>query len=276
MYDIPGAEEVKNELTLRNCREVTTPDFTDLSTPEVSFDLQNFINESANQTTLEDNLFDLLPEKNRCYNPIQQGSNRAPFVGFPMPQQSIQANRYGSEAGSLIKQEPTEGHKLELSDNGSSQSTYNLFNYSQNDNLINHQILGTYTPAGYNRPGLSGIEEASSPSHNGQLKSPASSIGSSSSKNKKKNVDKNSDEYRRRRERNNIAVRKSREKAKQRSRDTERRVSDLAKENDNLRKRVDTLTKELAFLKSLLGNAGISPQNIESEIAKALRQESYR
>lgn len=57
------------------------------------------------------------------------------------------------------------------------------------------------------------------------LKSPGClSISSISSKNSKKNVAPGTEEYRRRRERNNIAVRKSREKAKARSRDTEERV----------------------------------------------------
>lgn len=53
------------------------------------------------------------------------------------------------------------------------------------------------------------------------LKSPSGSL-KGGLKNPK--ADKNTDEYRRRRERNNIAVRKSREKAKARSRETEERV----------------------------------------------------
>lgn len=59
------------------------------------------------------------------------------------------------------------------------------------------------------------------------LKSPLKSPGClsiSSSKSMKKGVSPGTEEYRRRRERNNIAVRKSREKAKARSRDTEERV----------------------------------------------------
>lgn len=51
-----------------------------------------------------------------------------------------------------------------------------------------------------------------------------------------KSVDKGTDEYRRRRERNNIAVRKSREKAKKRAHDVEKKMKELQKENESLRR----------------------------------------
>lgn len=57
-----------------------------------------------------------------------------------------------------------------------------------------------------------------------------------------KNLDKGTDEYRRRRERNNIAVRKSREKAKRRAHDVEKKLKELQKENDNLRRSDDEKT----------------------------------
>lgn len=95
----------------------------------------------------------------------------------------------------------------------------------------------------------------------------------SSNKNSKKNVDKGSDEYKKRRERNNIAVRKSREKAKVRSRDTEKKVSELARENDTLYKRLQNLTKELDVLKELLHNVGMSKENVENEINKGLQMD---
>lgn len=55
-------------------------------------------------------------------------------------------------------------------------------------------------------------------------------------------VDKGTDEYRRRRERNNIAVRKSREKAKKRAHDVERKLKDLQKDIDSLRRSDDEKT----------------------------------
>ncbi|CAL8243582.1 unnamed protein product [Lota lota] len=68
---------------------------------------------------------------------------------------------------------------------------------------------------------------------------------------KKKRVDKNSPEYRMRRERNNVAVRKSRDKAKMRNVETQHKVVELASDNDRLRKRVEHLTRELDTLRGI-------------------------
>jgi len=87
---------------------------------------------------------------------------------------------------------------------------------------------------------------------------------------KLKNVDKASDEYKRRRERNNIAVRKSREKAKVRSKETEERVKILCKENDRLQKKIELLTEELTFLRSFFSNVGGLPEQIHREFNKHL------
>ncbi|RWS26310.1 CCAAT/enhancer-binding protein alpha-like protein [Leptotrombidium deliense] len=96
------------------------------------------------------------------------------------------------------------------------------------------------------------------------------------SKMSKKNLDKSSDEYKKRRERNNIAVRKSREKAKQRSRDTEKKVSELQKANDTLHKEIEMLQKELDVVKSMLNSAGIHPNTIENEVQKCLGEYRHR
>jgi CCAAT/enhancer binding protein (C/EBP) len=66
-----------------------------------------------------------------------------------------------------------------------------------------------------------------------------------------KNVDKGTEEYRRRRERNNIAVRKSREKAKVRSREVEEKVKNLIKEKDVLIRRLEEMTNEIQLHKQL-------------------------
>lgn len=70
-------------------------------------------------------------------------------------------------------------------------------------------------------------------------------------------------DYVKKRERNNIAVRKSRMKAKERIEETRRRVVDLSKENEELRNKVSLLQKELNVLRSLFANGGIS---VPSEI----------
>lgn len=67
----------------------------------------------------------------------------------------------------------------------------------------------------------------------------------------KKNVDKSSPEYRLRRERNNVAVRKSRDKAKIRNMETQQKVVELSTDNDRLRRRVEHLTRELDTLRGI-------------------------
>lgn len=67
----------------------------------------------------------------------------------------------------------------------------------------------------------------------------------------KKNVDKSSPEYRLRRERNNVAVRKSRDKAKLRNMETQHKVVELSTDNDRLRRRVEHLTRELDTLRGI-------------------------
>lgn len=67
-----------------------------------------------------------------------------------------------------------------------------------------------------------------------------------------KPISKGTNEYKMKRERNNIAVRKSRDKAKIKSIETQKKVSDLSSENKRLRDRVGELTHELNTLKNIL------------------------
>ncbi|CAJ0958291.1 unnamed protein product [Ranitomeya imitator] len=72
------------------------------------------------------------------------------------------------------------------------------------------------------------------------------------SKNKKaQRMDRGSEEYRLRRERNNMAVKKSRLKSKQKAQDTLQRVNQLKEENERLEAKIKLLTKELSVLKDL-------------------------
>lgn len=64
-------------------------------------------------------------------------------------------------------------------------------------------------------------------------------------------MDRASDEYRQRRERNNMAVKKSRLKSKQKAQDTLQRVTQLKEENERLEAKIKLLTKELSVLKDL-------------------------
>nr|AFU91139.1 transcription factor RcC/EBP [Rana arvalis]AFU91143.1 transcription factor RcC/EBP [Rana arvalis] len=97
--------------------------------------------------------------------------------------------------------------------------------------------------------------------------SSSSSSSSSSSETRgksKKWVDKGSTEYRVRRERNNIAVRKSRDKAKMRNVETQQKVLELSNDNEKLRKRVEQLSRELETLR------GIFRQLPESSLVKVM------
>ncbi|XP_072321501.1 CCAAT/enhancer-binding protein gamma [Eucyclogobius newberryi] len=71
------------------------------------------------------------------------------------------------------------------------------------------------------------------------------------SKMKKTQADKDSDEYRQRRERNNLAVKKSRMRSKQKAMDTQQRVNELKEENERLEAKIKLLSKELSVLKDL-------------------------
>lgn len=80
---------------------------------------------------------------------------------------------------------------------------------------------------------------------------------------------KDTAEYFEKRERNNVAVRKSRDKAKIKQVETEQRVQQLSDENETLNKKLDLLTKELNVLKSLFINVGSTlPKELEKMLAK--------
>lgn len=76
---------------------------------------------------------------------------------------------------------------------------------------------------------------------------------------------KSSDEYRQRRERNNAAVKKSRFKSKQKTLETQKRVDQLKEENSNLETRVQTLKRELAFMKAIFVPRRDSQQSTQFE-----------
>ncbi|XP_075069594.1 CCAAT/enhancer-binding protein delta [Mixophyes fleayi] len=96
-------------------------------------------------------------------------------------------------------------------------------------------------------------EPCSSSAASSACPSPSSSttMGTSCGKDRmsKKNVDRFSPEYRQRRERNNIAVRKSRDKAKKRNVDMQQKLLELSSENEKLHKRIDLLTRDLSNLR---------------------------
>ncbi|KAG5328419.1 CEBPG protein, partial [Acromyrmex charruanus] len=82
------------------------------------------------------------------------------------------------------------------------------------------------------------------------------------SKRKKQMEDEGDEDYRKRRDRNNQAVKRSRVKSKLRTQQTLERVNQLKTENELLEEKIKMLTKELGFLKDLfIAHAGGSGQH---------------
>ncbi|KAJ9587884.1 hypothetical protein L9F63_018665 [Diploptera punctata] len=74
------------------------------------------------------------------------------------------------------------------------------------------------------------------------------------------------EDYRRRRDRNNQAVKRSRVKSKLRTQQTLERVNQLKTENEMLEEKIRMLTKELGFLKDLfLAHAGRNAHGVNLE-----------
>lgn len=88
---------------------------------------------------------------------------------------------------------------------------------------------------------------------------------SSSNKSNLQYVDKNTYEYRLKRERNNVAVRKSRMKTKEKQVAIFRKANELSEENEDLQSVVARLTEELRQLKSYLAKSGISHLDLPIE-----------
>jgi len=74
----------------------------------------------------------------------------------------------------------------------------------------------------------------------------------------RRSLGKSDESYVRRRQRNNAAVKRSREKARQRQRESQRRLSELAAENSSLQLKASVLVKELSLLR------GLFPTSVES------------
>jgi len=88
---------------------------------------------------------------------------------------------------------------------------------------------------------------------------------------KRQKLDKNSDEYKKRRERNNVAVRKSREASRQKAKDTMEKVARLREENQALEQKVTILNKELGVLRDLfLTHASATAAAQASTVTKLL------
>jgi CCAAT/enhancer binding protein (C/EBP), invertebrate len=206
-----------------------------------------------------------------------QGYPRSQLAYMPQPvhtgasytNNSSDDNSSVGSDGTNIKEEPSEAveFRRQLAQNGVSAAQfmgnantaaalYQLpANYVSNGSGNSFTALTPSTVLGHHQ-GLPHIP----PAHLANLKHKQSMLPHRSSNGSSKNslshqnnkhVDKGTDEYRRRRERNNIAVRKSREKAKVRSREVEEKVKNLIKEKDSLIRRLEEMTNEIQLHKQL-------------------------
>ncbi|XP_076017228.1 CCAAT/enhancer binding protein (C/EBP) 1 [Genypterus blacodes] len=86
----------------------------------------------------------------------------------------------------------------------------------------------------------------------------------------KRSITKDSAEYRLRRERNNIAVRKSRDKARRRIVVTQQRAMQLQEENQKLQIRIGQLAQELDTLKHILSQRHLQAAQDEATVENAM------
>jgi hypothetical protein len=80
--------------------------------------------------------------------------------------------------------------------------------------------------------------------------------------------------YWRRRQRNNAAVKRSRDKARQRQKESQRRLAELTAENHRLQMKADVLLKELSLLRGLFPAVGqvktkILLQDVDAYLAES-------
>ncbi|XP_074644158.1 uncharacterized protein LOC141901004 [Tubulanus polymorphus] len=89
---------------------------------------------------------------------------------------------------------------------------------------------------------------------------------SSAARKKVMAVDKESPEYKEKRRRNNVAVRKSRDKAKYRQNETERKLKSLQDENVLLKKKLEGKDNELAAMRGLINSLGLNLTDNSSQV----------
>ena len=200
----------------------------------------------------------VLQHQNRLNQQQSQGYQRATLAYMPQPvhsganyanNSSDDNSTIGSD-GTNIKEEPVdtaEFRRLAAAANGAQ-----FIGVNQESGGL-YQIPQNYTSNG---SGNTFTTLTAPVHHQGLPHLPVSHLASlkhkqlmSQRKHQNKHVDKGTDEYRRQRERNNIAVRKSREKAKVRSLEVEEKVKALVKEKEALMRRVEEMSGQIQLHK---------------------------
>lgn len=275
---VPTAVKVKGSNVLYQNDEYG--DLTELSTQEISLDLHNLIDDQFNDGFIQ-GIEGLSVDKNSAPRGLGANNNNnmyTPLHYIPQPvhgaaqfDRSYQDRGPSSaqdRSGNNIKEEPQEaiGH-------------HEVAHHEYSACARVGSSAGAYGGAagatgGYSGaiPGYPSMTPTTVPGADSLCRSPLKSPSSGKMMpiGCKKNMDKGSDEYKRRRERNNIAVRKSREKAKARSRETEERVKKLMVDNDRLAKKCELLSKEVAVFHSMFANVHCLPDHVQRELRKQM------
>jgi len=79
-------------------------------------------------------------------------------------------------------------------------------------------------------------------------------------------------EYKEKRMKNNVAVKKSRDKSKAKAREAQTRVQQLQVENDHLQNTVDNMTSELRYLKDILISQAGTAEYLSPDTAADLEE----
>ncbi|XP_026494450.1 CCAAT/enhancer-binding protein-like [Vanessa tameamea] len=241
MYDAAAAPPPPPQPDLKKAAEdkrtpFPPPDLDELNGQEISLDLQHLIEDQFRGEETMALFQEILPGGR---SPQQRPFARTTLAYMPQPVHSgasyanpVPANSH--EQAPPIKEEPPEPHDFRRA-------------------VTCAQYTGQYNaqpPVGVSGPyggGFTPLPPLGAPLLPPLLKHKQPPSRRSSGK----VIDKGTDEYRRRRERNNIAVRKSREKAKVRSREVEEKVKTLLREKEALLKRLEAVTGELSLHKQM-------------------------
>lgn len=245
MYDAAGAPAPPPQPELKKPQEdkrapFPPPDLDELNGQEISLDLQHLIEDQfRGEETMS--LFQEILPGGRSPQP-RPSYARTTLAYMPQPVHSgasyaapVPANASHEQAPPIKEEPPEVPHDFRR----------NVTSCAQYTGQYNPQ-----PPVGVSNPyggGFTPLPPLGAPLLPPLLKHKQPPSRRSSGK----AIDKGTDEYRRRRERNNIAVRKSREKAKVRSREVEEKVKTLLREKDALLKRLEAVSGELSLHKQM-------------------------
>lgn len=140
--------------------------------------------------------------------------------------------------------------------------------FTEEENLVTSQMIEQTEAEEVGHTSQNSMLPPQFPTSTSKIAQRVVSSSTTSSNGRKRKVDS---DYLIKRERNNVAVRKSREKSRRRQNETEEAMHQLSNENKDLRHKLDVAYKELQFLKSLFLNIG---QTVPVELRDALRQKA--